>query len=221
LGVRRQPAAAVRNLVAFAPFPEALPGAIREVQAIDRVLGRADLRLGAASTEAALRAALEHGRTVHIASHGEFNARNPLFSRMLIGRAGAGNAPNDGRLEVHEILGLHTTSPLVFLSGCETGLGTSDGPFAQGTEEGSLAQAFLVAGAGSVVATLWPVDDAEAERLAGSFYRQIAAGLPPEDALASAQREAIRTRSGGFTWGAYEVSGTSRANPRAVSVKRE
>ncbi|HEX5076507.1 MAG TPA: CHAT domain-containing protein [Gemmatimonadaceae bacterium] len=220
LGVMRQPAAAVGHLVAFAPFAEALPGTIREARAIDRVLGGAELRLGAASSEAALRVALEHGLSVHIASHGEFNAQNPLFSRMVIGRVAAPDAPNDGRLEVHEILGLHTTSPLVFLSGCETGLGTSDGPFAQGIEEGSLAQAFLVAGAGSVVATLWPVDDTEAERVAESFYRHVAAGRSPEDALASAQREAIRRQTGGFTWGAYAVSGTSRANPRAVSVKR-
>ena len=221
LGVGRRRSAAAGDVIAFAPFPETLPGTYREARAIERALGGADLRLGAASSELALRTALDRGRSIHIASHGEFNTQNPLFSRMLIGRAVADDAPNDGRLEVHEILGLHTTSPLVFLSGCETGLGTTDGPFAQAIEESSLAQAFLVAGAGTVVATLWSVDDADAERLAESFYRHLAGGLSPEDALASAQREAIRRRSGGFTWGAYAVSGTSRANPRAVSVQRE
>jgi len=221
LGVRQRPTAVMRDLVAFAPFPKALPGTYREARAIEHALGGSELRLASASTEAGLRAVLGQGRPVHIASHGSYNAQNPLFSRMLIGRAIAADGPNDGRLEVHEVLGLRTTSPLVFLSGCETGLGTSDGPFAQGMEEGSLAQAFLVAGAGSVVATLWPVDDTEAVRLTDSFYRDIAARLSPEDALASAQRDAIRRQSGGFTWGAYTVWSASRAIPRAASVLRE
>ena len=115
---------------------------------------------------------------------------------------------DDGRLEVHEILGLRTTSPLVFLSGCETGLGAAgEDPFARDADEGSLAQAFLVAGVGRVVATLWRVGDAGAAELAERFYRPPAwPGPPPEEALALAQREMIVARRG-LTWAAYAVSG--------------
>ena len=44
-------------------------------------------------------------------------------------------------------------------------------------------------------------------------------GARPEDALARAQREAIRRHAGGFTWGAYAVSTAGRANPPAASVQ--
>jgi CHAT domain-containing protein len=205
----------------FAPFPDSLPGTEREGRAVARLSKGGQLRLGGASTEAAVRAALGEGRPVHVASHGAHNAQNPLFSRVIVGARPAGgvDAADDGRLEVHEILGLRTASPLVFLSGCETGLSVGDAPFASGVDDGSLAQAFLVAGAASVVATLWRVDDADAVRMATSFYRALGAGASPEEALARAQRESIRNRSGGFTWAAYEASGASRANPAAVSVK--
>ena len=208
-----------RGEMVFAPLPDSLPGSAREAREIGRLLPNARLRVGAASSEASVRVALDEDRPIHIASHGFYNAQNPLFSRMDVGRARRDSEANDGFLELHEILGLRTRSPLVFLSGCETGLGVGDGPFGAGDEEGSLAQAFLVAGAGSVVATLWRVDDSAAVHLASTFYGWLARGSSPDDALARTQRDAIRTRSGGLSWSAYTVSGLSRANSSRVSVK--
>jgi CHAT domain-containing protein len=63
------------------------------------------------------------------------------------------------------------------------------------------------------VATLWRVDDASAVRMANSFYRRLRNGSPPEDALASAQRDAIRRR-GDYTWAAYTISGTGKRSGR-------
>jgi CHAT domain-containing protein len=98
---------------------------------------------------------------------------------------------------------------LVFLSGCETGLGLgSNSPFEQGSEQGSLAQAFLIAGARNVVATLWRVPDASTAKLAESFYRELGSGASPDEALARAQRESIR-RQADYTWSAYIPFGTS------------
>ena len=68
----------------------------------------------------------------------------------------------------------------------------------------SLSQAFLVAGAGSVVATLWRVGDEGAAQLAERFYRHLRAGLDPGESLALAQREMIPAQAG-FTWAAYAV----------------
>jgi CHAT domain-containing protein len=196
------------RLVVFAPLSDSLPGTLREARAIAKLRPAADVRIGSASNEAGVRAALVAGVSVHVASHGYHNSQNPLFSRMVVGNA-RGAALDDGRLDVHEILGLQTTSPLVFLSGCETGLGSGAGSaFELQSEEGSLAQAFLVAGVQSVVATLWRVDDAQAVDLATSFYRHLQSGASPGDALANAQRDAIRKQSG-YSWGAYTVSGRS------------
>jgi CHAT domain-containing protein len=208
-----------RPIIVFAPMPDTLPGTAAEARAIAAGVAGSRLRMGSEATEAAVRQALAAGLSVHIASHGDYDAHNPLFSRMIVGGGSSRDPANDGRLELHEILELQTSSPLVFLSGCETGLGGADNPLTQRFEDGSLAQAFLAAGARNVVATLWRVDDRDAVELARAFYRQLGTGDPPEDALAAAQRAAIR-RGSGFTWAAYEAFGTSRAKLRRVAVQR-
>jgi len=201
----------------FAPLADSLPGTGREVRAIARMVRAAEVRIGHAADEAAVRRALESGALVHIASHGTLDAMNPMFSMMQLRRprspAGA-EAGLDGRLEAHELMGLRTRSPLVFLSGCETGLGTGAVSVLGGGEEGSLAQAFLYAGAQAVVATLWRVDDRDAANLAGRFYRYLAE-LGPAEALALAQREAARQNES-FTWAAYTVSGVPSAGIRPL-----
>jgi CHAT domain-containing protein len=66
----------------------------------------------------------------------------------------------------------------VVLSSCESGL-PQDNP---GPEPICLAQAFQLAGASSVVASLWPVDDEATLRLFQGFYRHLRGGtgeLPP------------------------------------------
>lgn len=202
------------RVAVFAPLPDSLPGTAVEARMVSRVAGNATLRIGKDARERDARAAIAAGLPIHIASHGSHNSQNPLFSRMSVGRARPGGSNDDGWLEVHEILGMTTTSPLVFLSGCETGLGSAaDGPFAQVTEEGSLSQAFLLAGARNVVATLWRVNDAGAVAMAKSFYRNLRTTGIPESALAIAQREAIR-RGTDFTWAAYSMSRASGGGRR-------
>ena len=197
----------------LAPLAAELPGTAREAKAILRLIPNARAEIGPQSSEASARTALRLGKPLHIASHGIHNAQNPLFSRVTVGLDRSGSSSDDGNLEVHEILGLTTTSPLVYLSGCETALGSSaQNSFASGSDENSIAHAFLVAGAGSVVATLWQVDDAGAVQVADSFYRGIASGLTPEEALARAQRKAINARRS-FTWAAYTISGGGTRKP--------
>jgi CHAT domain-containing protein len=203
------------RLTIFAPLPDSLPGTEREARAVARLVPGAELRLGLASDEAGFRHALEAGRPIHLASHGSSNIQNPMFSRIFVGRPGSGLPENDGRLEVHEILLLATTSSLVFLSGCETGVGTAgQSAFESGSEAGSLAQAFLVAGARNVVATLWRVPDAGAADLAERFYRHLATGRSPSDALALAQRDGL-VASPGYTWAAYAVFGVGTTERKA------
>jgi CHAT domain-containing protein len=199
----------VKRLTVFAPMPDALPGTMREARTIVALVPDSHLMTGNRSSEAAVRSALMHGDNVHIASHGSHNPQNPLFSRMTVGKRLSSLPREDGRLEVHEIMGIPVTSPLVFLSGCETALGSSgDSPFSASSDEGSLSQAFLFAGASTVVATLWEVNDADAATVAASFYKRIEHGETYSTALANAQREAAGRRKG-FTWAAYTVSGSS------------
>ena len=135
-----------------------------------------------------------------------------MFSWIAVASARTGE---DGRLEVHEILGLRVRSPLVFLSGCETGLGTSGSTgFAQGEDFATLARAFLYAGARNVVATLWRVDDAGAAAFAAEYYRRLGAEGPVEG-LAGAQRAMVAGGRYGapYYWAGYTVAGDGRRRP--------
>jgi hypothetical protein len=72
-----------------------------------------------------------------------------------------------------------------------------------------LASAFLSAGVPAVVATLWPVDDAQTARLMDHFYAGLAAGLDAATALHEA-REALRASEATrhpFFWAGYVLVG--------------
>jgi CHAT domain-containing protein len=164
---------------------------------------------------------------LHIATHGVMNPRNPMFSRIEL-TAGQGGPDDDGRLEVHEVLGLRIAAPFVFLSGCETGAGASwSTQFARGEDYATLAQAFLYAGARNVAATLWRIGDAGAAAFAERFYANLRTMAPPE-ALAAAQRELLHGSrySSPYYWAGYQVIGDGERLPElhrspALSVQRK
>ena len=109
---------------------------------------------------------------------------------------------------------MEVLSPLVVLSGCETGIGASFSTgFARGDDYSALGQAFLYAGAANVIATLWRVDDHASAELAGAFYAELGTGAPV-NALAAAQRRFIvnpRLRAP-FYWAGYQLMGAGRVS---------
>jgi CHAT domain-containing protein len=140
--------------------------------------------------------------------------------------AGKGlNGPDDdGRLEVHEVNRLEISASLVFLSGCETGLGISGATsFHTGEDYATLTRAFLSAGAANVVATLWRVEDRGAAEFAGIFYRALAGTElrpatgdgPLAEALSRTQREMIHSSawSAPFYWAGYRITGSGARVP--------
>ena len=111
---------------------------------------------------------------MHVASHAVMNPTNPLFSRIELAPGRGWSTEDDGRLEVHELLDLAVRSRLVFLSGCETGVGEAwTTSYRAGEDYATLGLALLYAGAGSVVATLWRIDDRSAAALAARFYQHL------------------------------------------------
>jgi CHAT domain-containing protein/Tfp pilus assembly protein PilF len=174
------------GVLAYAPRPDALPASRREVAAVERLAGSSvQVRVGRTASEDAFRREAPGQRILHLASNGVLNKHNPLFSYVELAPGGG----YDGRLEVHEVMGLRLDAELVVLSACQTGLGSgvrADVP--AGDDWVSLTHAFLHAGAERVVATLWPVDDWVTAALMEEFYQAMARGLDPVRALAAAQR---------------------------------
>jgi CHAT domain-containing protein len=97
---------------------------------------------------------------------------------------------------------LLATDPVV-LSACETGLGevrTGEGVF-------GLRRAFVLAGARTLVMSLWKVPDAQTQELMEDFYRRILAGQPRADALRQAQLALRAKHPDPFYWGAFICQG--------------
>lgn len=92
---------------------------------------------------------------------------------------------------------------LVVLSACETGLGEmvpDEGLF-------GLRQGFAMAGARSVMVSLWHVDDAVTRELMAAFYRNWLGGQPKRAALRAAQQSISRNYPAPYYWGAFVLFG--------------
>lgn len=175
------------------------------------------LLLGEAATESAFKSAAPGFRVLHLATHSRWNRLNPLLSGLDL-EPGNGD---DGRLEVHEILGLRLDASLVTLSACETALGSDLlGAVPAGDDFVGLTRAFLHAGSGAVLASLWEVDDRSTLELMRAFYAGLATAGPSE-ALASAQRSmlaggTVLTRP--YNWAAFVLVGEAPVKKSATTV---
>ncbi len=170
-----------------------------EAQAIADLYG-VEAILGPQATESAFVDRATGADIIHIAAHGELNPVKPLFSRILLGR----DRRADGSLEVHEIYSMRLESvELIVLSACDSQMGK----LSAGEDVVGLSRAFLSAGADSVIASLWPVDDAATSALMIEFYRQLRSGQSKTAALAAAQRYVREQYPHPYFWAAFTLSG--------------
>ena len=89
------------------------------------------------------------------------------------------------------------------LSACATGVGdvrTGEGVF-------GLRRAFVLAGAKTVVMSLWRVPDRQRETLMAEFYRRLLDGRPRADALRDAQLALKAEHEDPYFWGAFICQG--------------
>jgi CHAT domain-containing protein len=137
---------------------------------------------------------------LHIAAHAELNATSPLFSRIQL----ASDSGNSGAIEVREIYGMNLArTKLVVLSACESQLGLQS----KGDDIVGLNRAFLHAGASSVLASLWTVDDRATSLLMGVFYGHLKQGVSKAAALQAAQIATRRQYPHPYYWAAFVLTG--------------
>ncbi|HVF59366.1 MAG TPA: CHAT domain-containing protein [Thermoanaerobaculia bacterium] len=218
--LRRETAIAGRALVLGAPAVRdrrlgQLPAAREEAAAVARLFGTEPL-LDREARESRLYELGGGVDLLHVAAHGLYEAKSPLFSRLAL----APGDGHDGNLEVHEIFaGLDLDGvDLVVLSACRTAEGEPSG----GDEITGLTRAFLYAGTPAVISTLWDIDDAASALLMEEFYRRLLEGVPVAEALQQAQislRHHPRYEAP-FFWAAFSLTGDPRGQwLRATSAR--
>jgi CHAT domain-containing protein len=116
----------------------------------------------------------------------------------------------DGLLTAEDVAGLDLlNTELVVLSACETGLGevhTGEGVF-------GLRRAFIVAGARTLVMSLWKVPDEQTRELMIDFHTRVLSGQGVADALRQAQLAMREKYPDPYFWGAFICHG----NPGPLS----
>jgi hypothetical protein len=196
-----------------------LPGTRIEVQHIDSIAGvnaiPSTTYLGTTSTESSFKSLSKNSPSIiHIATHGYFIADNEaalnnnflqkttgyswgnhlmLYSGLLFSGANAvwnGNSrPNpidDGIVTADEISRLDLSNTgLVVLSACDSGRGHFNGT------EGimGLQRAFKLAGAKTMIMSLWKVPDIPTSILMDYFYQNLFKGMEVRPSLIEAQKQ--------------------------------
>lgn len=153
---------------------------------------------GGAATESALRKQVAGRSVIHFAVHAHADETDALASYLELAR----DSTDDGFLHLAEIAALKFRGDLVVLTGCET----LPGRVFAGTGPFGIANSFIAAGAGRVIATHWPVGESAAE-LSRDLHRALANGVDASDALRAAQLRLRRdpARAHPFYWGGYVI----------------
>jgi CHAT domain-containing protein len=210
---------------------EQLPGTEKEVKNISKLLATYQVKTNALygkdATEAKVKGVISPS-ILHIATHGYFLAdlsemetnkvlgvdisaakENPLL-RCGVLLAGCENVfdenfhaahnSENGVLTAYEAMSLNLDkTDLVVLSACETGLGSVK----QGEGVYGLQRAFLIAGARSIIMSLWSVSDDATMELMILFYTNYAKSGNKAQAFADAIKQLKLKYKQPFYWSAF------------------
>lgn len=209
-----------------------LPGTKKEVETIAVILREnkmtTDVYLEMNASESQIKN-LTNPYILHIATHGFFKSssneearpemlaskryvENPLRGSGLL-LAGAQNTINgqkaqstgeNGILTAAEAMNLNLDkTQLVVMSACETGLGE----IKNGEGVYGLQRSFQVAGAKSVIMSLWTVDDTATQKMMTYFYENWLAGQTKREAFRNSQIKLRQEFAEPYYWGAFILIG--------------
>jgi CHAT domain-containing protein len=157
---------------------------------------------------------------LHFATHGILDPKNPENSGLFLSMVDREGKAQNGFVGLQDIYRLHAPVDLVVLSACRTGLGKD----VRGEGLIGLTRGFMYAGASSVIASLWKVDDEATAELMKRFYSNVLQkGMTPAAALRASQnsvRQEPQWRSPYF-WAAFTLQGEYRqviTPPRSSST---
>jgi CHAT domain-containing protein len=171
-----------------------------EAQDIAKRYG-AKLLTGSDATKSAFLALASQYSILHIATHSECDRKNPSLSGIFL----ANTKDGDVYLRVDDIRKLNLSeAELVVLSACET---KSCAEY-KADEINTLNDAFISAGAPTVIASIWKVEDKATIFLMTRFYfYYLEKGMSKAAALSAAQVDTRKEYKHPFYWAAFVLTG--------------
>lgn len=162
-----------------------LEGGRQEVEALSKLLGdNANVLIGEeAHRPALINKPLSSYGLLHFATHAGASSRDHLASGLYLRSTAADASP--ALISEKDLFTWQLNADLVTLSGCET----LRGRYLEGEGLQSMARALMYAGARSVLASLWRVDDTATRFLMLAFYESYLTNQDAAAALAEAQQK--------------------------------
>ncbi|MFD1365014.1 CHAT domain-containing protein [Actinoplanes sichuanensis] len=189
--ILQSPARPASTLLAFADPDGSLPHARREGKAAAHHYAESTVHTGADATPDRYRQEAGGADVVHLACHGFYLPENPDYSGLRLA---------DGALLWYaDVRRTPLSAALVVLGACHAGTGE----ILAGAEYVGLPGALLAAGARTVVAPLWQVDDAVTADLMRRFHRLYAETGRPAESL----RQAAAATGSAATVAAFQLFG--------------
>lgn len=171
---QRQASRGLDKALALSVADPLIPAVADEARAVARHLPSAEVLTDRQATLSALREKAPDCGVLHLACHGMFRADNSMFSALKL---------HDGWLTAADVIELDLGGALVTLSACES----ARNQVLAGDELVGLVRGFLGAGAATLVATLWLVQDDTTSWLMERWYAQLRTGVERAAALRNAQ----------------------------------
>ena len=192
-----------------------LPLAVEEARHVAESYPQATLLLGSDATRQRLLQEIPGHAVFHFAGHASNDEVQPGRSRLVLAPGEDGTSVD---LTADDVVGLRLpATELVVLAAC----GTAEGRVSAGEGSLSIARAFLVAGARTVIATLWPIDDQVGLEISAKLHHTIVSGATPEEALRRTQLECLASERAELrapsAWAAFQLVGT-RGGPAPVDA---
>ena len=173
-------------------YPQ-LPGAEKEVKMIGQILNVEPLT-GKNATKEQVLSRLNSVSLVHIAAHGSAERGEILLSPNL--SSSKPPEEKDFLLTMTDVLDAKLDAKLVVLSCCHSGRGKIKAESVVG-----IARGFLGAGARSVIASLWAINDKATLTFMGHFYEHLVKGQSASKSLHEAMK--MMRQSGDFNVAKY------------------
>ena len=174
-----------------------LRGAEKEVLSLTGLWARAKTLDSQNSGWKSLQESVGGRDLVHIASHSVLHS-DPEKTYIELGA---------DRVRLEQLYGLELQSgSLVFLSSCQSAVGERN----PGKEVTSLASAFFIAGASTVVASRWKIDDTATVDIVSAFYQALLEGKSRGEALQVAELKAAEKRPHPYYWAGFSLFGDPR-----------
>lgn len=182
-----------------------LPGSLKEVNFVDSLLSNnANVLTGGYAVRFGVEEIFKRASTLLMSTHGynkvSTNDNDPLSScGLLIAGADTKDALASKWFSAREISDLDLSGvQLAILASCNSMGDTikKDGVY-------GIMRAFKIAGAGSIIVTMWPISDTVASLFSSSFFSKIAEGNSIQDAFLFAREQMRAAEPSPYYWAPF------------------